>query len=78
MERRLFDGKDDDSRGRRWKMGKPPCLHGDLCRAYMRRFGRSHIYAGDCPTCEFYTPREEWKHFPREPDKKLGKHFKRT
>lgn len=59
-------------------MGKSPCLHGDLCRAYMRRFGRGYIYAGNCPTCEFYTPREEWEHLPKEPNKKLGKHFKRT
>lgn len=35
---------------------KYPCIHGDLCRAYMRKFGGGHIYSTSCPNCEFYEP----------------------
>lgn len=37
--------------------GKPPCIHGNLCRAYMRE---AHcILRQDCPGgCEFYQPKE--------------------
>ena len=37
--------------------GKPPCIHGNLCRAYMKE---AHcILRQDCPGgCEFYQPKE--------------------
>lgn len=36
---------------------KPPCIHGNLCRAYMKE---AHcILRQDCPGgCEFYQPKE--------------------
>lgn len=36
---------------------KPPCIHGNLCRAYMRE---AHcILRQACPSgCEFYEPKE--------------------
>lgn len=36
--------------------GKRPCIHGDLCRQYMRE-GRG-ILRASCPHCEFYSPKE--------------------
>ena len=44
-------------------MGVAPCVHGDVCRAYMRRFGRQPADGGGwqeciistrCPACSFY------------------------
>lgn len=31
-----------------------PCVHGNLCCAYMRRL--NVIYDRSCPDCEFYIP----------------------
>ena len=36
--------------------GKAPCVHGDLCRQYIRE-GRG-ILRASCPRCEFYAPKE--------------------
>lgn len=36
--------------------GKAPCVHGDLCRQYIRE-GRE-ILRASCPRCEFYAPKE--------------------
>lgn len=48
-----------------------PCIHGDLCRAYMRKFGIVRIgtlfnhedamciYSTKCPDCPFYEPKSE-------------------
>lgn len=44
-----------------------PCVHGDLCRGYLKRFGNVNsnvfqpripcIYSQTCPSnCEFYEP----------------------
>lgn len=36
-----------------------PCVHGEVCRAYMRRFGILAILSKKCPKgCEFYEPKE--------------------
>mgnify|MGYP001775062158 CR=1 FL=1 len=50
-------------------MGEARCIHGDLCRAYMEKFGlvrsiinRQHqrcIYSLTCPDCRFYEPVNE-------------------
>lgn len=48
-------------------MGKAPCIHGDLCRAYMEKFGlvggmfnrQMCIYSVTCPDCQFYEPVNE-------------------
>lgn len=48
-------------------MGKAPCIHGDLCRAYMEKFGwvggmlnrQKCIYSVTCPDCRFYEPVNE-------------------
>ena len=35
-----------------------PCVHGDLCRAYIRNF--RVIYCDTCPSgCKFYKPKSE-------------------
>lgn len=35
--------------------GRPPCIHGDLCRGIYKLTGR--IYSGRCPYgCKFYEP----------------------
>lgn len=35
------------------KKGKPPCIHGNLCRAIWKKIG--YIYSVKCPyECEFY------------------------
>lgn len=31
-----------------------PCIHGDVCRAYMRE--KRCILRGRCPMCEYYEP----------------------
>lgn len=32
-----------------------PCIHGNLCRAYLNKFGR--IFSNTCPAnCKFYAP----------------------
>ena len=38
--------------------GKPPCIHGNLCRAIWNKKG--YIYSVKCPYgCEFYKPIEK-------------------
>lgn len=42
----------------------PPCVHGEVCRAYMREFGmqsvdgrrQACILSVDCPKCRYYEP----------------------
>ena len=34
---------------------KPPCVHGNLCKAYWDKF--KIIYSSFCPICEFYKPK---------------------
>lgn len=31
-----------------------PCIHGDVCRAYIRE--KRCILRGTCPRCEYYEP----------------------
>ena len=31
-----------------------PCIHGDVCRAYIRE--RKCILRSSCPKCEYYVP----------------------
>lgn len=41
-----------------------PCIHGEVCRAYMREFGMQQIdgrlqdciLSVDCPKCRYYEP----------------------
>ena len=41
-----------------------PCIHGEVCRAYMREFGMQQvdgrlqdcIISVDCPKCRYYEP----------------------
>lgn len=55
--------------GGRFKM--KPCVHGDVCRAYMRKFGAvcvtdrdgqrrwvTCILSEKCPCCPYYEPKE--------------------
>lgn len=47
-----------------------PCLHGAVCREYIRQFGtvgnvfnrKTCIISQSCPICKFYTPKDEWTH----------------
>lgn len=41
-----------------------PCIHGEVCRAYMREFGWQRVNGGlqrciisvHCPKCKYYEP----------------------
>lgn len=43
----------------------PPCIHGEVCRAYMREFGLQRvngrlqccIVSVHCPECRYYEPK---------------------
>ena len=36
-----------------------PCIHGNLCRAYLNKFGR--IFSNTCPAnCKYYLPQDSY------------------
>lgn len=37
-------------------MSKQPCIHGELCKAYLTRY--HIIYSCYCPNCKFYEPKK--------------------
>lgn len=45
----------------------PPCIHGEVCRAYMREFGLQRvngrlqrcIISVHCPKCRYYEPESD-------------------
>ena len=44
-----------------------PCIHGEVCRAYMREFGLQRVNGGlqrciisvHCPKCRYYEPESD-------------------
>lgn len=43
-----------------------PCIHGDVCRAYMRE--KCCILRSTCPKCEYYEPVDK---MPTEHEKSM-------
>lgn len=57
------------------QIGRPPCIHGNLCRVIWKRIG--YIHSNKCPYgCEFYKGYEEKRRNNNEQNKKTYRKLK--
>ncbi len=52
----IFDFLKDEKPRKKTNTVVPPCVHGNLCRQYLRE-GHG-ILRETCPKCEFYSPKD--------------------